>query len=344
MNVSEGYDLLKHRLGGNKISAFIYNPYHYIVLYSLQLEGIHIDTLAISKTLSKSVSELPKLNVRRTVVLRDGYKSDALWSRIFAFPVNLFLFLGVTGIYPLVSANDRSILVSLWSRVGRDRRVPVLDEGALAQILFREKEDSGGKTRRWVDRFLGRYERLQNPKTNFVLSEDPRLKEEVPLLPIININCMVEKALHQLAEINRFEIKGFKSSLLLVTSPLTENGNVGSESELIIIKRVLLNNPGIDFYWSRHYRESAQKYDSLFAEFNNLRRLPNIFESLPGQIYSHLFIGLVGFHSSLLLQAARGNTRVYSLSQLVDSAHAAAFVKSNPVGVNFVKAPQIPIR
>jgi hypothetical protein len=226
--------------------------------------------------------------------------------------------------------------------MGRGRSIPVLDEGALAQILFREKENTD-RHRGLVERLFGRYPRLANPKTNLVLTEDPHLQQLLSSIAAINIQDLVHTSLSQIAGSVSNCASDFGNSLLLVTSPLTENKNVGSVSEVLLIEQLLVKNPTKNFYWSRHYRESKGKYDSLLEMYSNFHRLPAAFDALPGQSYASLFQGLIGFHSSLLVQEARQGQNVYSLSALVDSAHALAFVQSEPPGLKFLADAQISV-
>ena len=335
MPVIEEKGKLLLQLGGNRVSAFIYNPYHYVVLYGLQSNGINVDSLVLSKRLSQSIKTLPAIQSRRVVVLRDGYTSDGLLSRILSFPINLALFLSVSGRYPLLTANDRSLHASIWARLGINRKLPVIDEGALSQILHREQKNKAYRMG-IIDIICGRYPRLCNPRTNVVLTEDPDLTNPSSSTRVGNIQWLVKGALTEIANESLESTGDFKSCILLVSSPLTENGNVGSLSETALIERLLCANPTRCFYWSRHYREAKTKYDRLFEEYSNFKKLPSVWESLPGQLYAPLFHSLIGFHSSLLVHHARKACPTYSLSSLVDSRHAQAFVRSAPQGLKFM--------
>lgn len=327
-------------------TVYIYNPYHYLVILGLQRSGVNIHSLIIPSKLNSELVNLPDIKSGKKIIISDSFKSNSLLKRIYSFFKNFYTFLKVSNDGPLIVANDRSLLVSIALRFSRVNSMVLLDEGALSQILFREKAINleSFRYRSLIDRILGRYPRCEHPKTSYILTEDSSLINNVDFSAdkIISIKSFVSYSLRYLYSGLDLKVNDLSSSFLLVTSPLTENGNNGNSSELEIIDKLLRYNPNETFYWSRHYRESQNKYDEIFMKYNNFIRLDDSISYLPGQIIANSFQCLIGFHSSLLVHTAKNKKKVFSLSSLVDSQHARLFVDSSPENIEFLYAYEIP--
>ena len=118
---------------------------------------------------------------------------------------------------------------------------------------------------------------------------------------------------------------------LLLTSPLTENGNAARRGqELDLVRTLVERNPGVDFVLKRHYREADDKYESLRA-LENFEDFDEAHAALPIQVVPLRFARVIGFHSSALLAfEQRSATEVMSLSNHVGTQHARTFISTRP--------------
>ena len=322
-------------------SAYIYNPYHYLILLGLSLAGVQFDTVFISKRLNDKIKRLPSFSCTKVVVLVDSFKSSSLLRRILSLPVNFGKIIGSRPSPLLLVANDRSLVTSLYASVRPSLQLMVIDEGALDSLMLMESAVVK-KRRSLADRIFGRFNRLENPKITHVISESENLSR-VSDLSLIDARFVVQKALdHLRLRLNNYD-SSFATSFLLVTSPLTENGNVGAVSETKLVESLLQSNPSHNFFLKMHYREAEHKYKSLLTKFENLSSLPDEIDMLPGQVISDKFMGLIGFHSSLICQAGISGLNAFSMSLLVNSDHSKRFVSSAPPKVHFLDSTILPV-
>ena len=127
------------------------------------------------------------------------------------------------------------------------------------------------------------------------------------------------------------EISLNHENILIITSPLTENGNAKYEGqEIDILSGLFEQNPKKIFTIKPHYREKYEfKYLKLIKQYDNVNMIDAEYVSLPIQELPVLWGEVIGFHSTALdYFLCLGGIRISTLSGIVDSQHSNAVLQS----------------
>ncbi len=142
----------------------------------------------------------------------------------------------------------------------------------------------------------------------------------------IKINTLQLK--QQVSENHKFHLKG---EVLIITSPLTENGNARYvNQEIDILDKLLKQNPHKSFILKPHYREIYNlKYSDLIKQYENVQMIDEQYLDLPVQELPVLWREVIGFHSTALdYFLCFECIKVYTLSGIVESQHSRAVMRS----------------
>jgi hypothetical protein len=318
--------------------AFIYNPYQLLIVVGLIKSGVIFQRLIIPQRLEKLTRKILTDDKMELILLKDAYVSVGTLKKILA-NVNNFRMYKKLECDELYIANDQSILFLAATKLLKIGIVTLIDEGALAELIIREKfsvTKFGGKFKRV---FLGCRKRGLHPKIANMIVNDPShlLWDEFRATKkISNGDIFVNLALDSLSSLAINKQVG--NSTIIATSPLTENKNSSFENqELRIIIKLLESNPHKNFVLKMHYREILEKYKTILSNYKNVELIDSLLNELPLQLLFQKFEYLIGFHSSVVTQyGILFPGKALSLSGMVGSEHAQQFVMTKPSGVVFL--------
>ena len=312
-------------------ALFAYNPLHLIVARRLE-EQLGSDQMTLVYT-ARVAATLPALGIEaETIEIPDVSTSQPLARRV-RNTWRAFARLRGRRWAAVWSPNELAP-VSRFLNARTDGALVLYDEGFLYGAVEIEQALSRYRTRTLV-RALAT---LQRPIRRFT---SPNLARLLTFSPDQFGSRPFEVAsltdfLGDLDELVAGDADARPQTLLL-TSPLTENGNAARRGqELDLVQTLVERNPGIDFVLKRHYREADDKYASLRA-LENFEDFDEAHAALPIQVVPLRFARVIGLHSSALLAfEQRGATEVLSLSNHVGTQHARTFIAARPAFIRDV--------
>jgi len=320
-------------------AAFLYNPYHVLIISGLIATGVVFDRIIVPKKLEPLTKKILAGKTYELVLIRDSFVSEGIIRKILAIIKNLRLYKKLE-CGELFVANDQSILFLFAIKILDIGSVTLIDEGALEQLILRERASRISISYQLKKIFLGCRSRGSHKKISKLIVHEPAqpLWEEYrSTREIVDgaklMNLAIENILKKIPALKS------KKMLVIATSPITENGNGRYKNqEIDIITCLLNNNPKMHFVLKTHYREETEKYVGIVNEFQNLEFMECVLNELPIQIIFSQIEYLIGFHSSVITQF--GNLfpcKALSLSRLVGSEHSQKFVMTSPKGVKFLQ-------
>jgi hypothetical protein len=301
-----------------EILIFGYSPRHVFLLQTIvnRLAGNSVKIVGPDKFINQVLSTDLHVKANRvdTIILKPVTKEVSPFRRLLNNCVNL---MKVIGLKPdvLVTANEHALPSILHTNRSKLREIIVIDEGDFDIILAKEKQ-------------MTRYSYSFAFK-NLILGIRPRLTDE-RISSIITASKVVyrefpDKVIKPIASKVRHSLELSKKSVLILSSPLSENHNSlfwGQENQ--ILRKVILQNPDLTFFLRTHYREAEDKYDDL-NDLKNFQR----FRAFSDEPFDNLDVSceyVVGFHSSALFSNHLRCKKVISLSAHVGSLHSKSIL------------------
>ena len=318
--------------------AFVYNPYQLLIIAGLTTLDSSIKRLIIPKRIQNLARKLVDEQYVEIICLSDSFVSDGRWNKLKATMKNITIFQKFR-CDELFISNDQSILFLICLKIVKIKTVTLIDEGALEQLLLRERASKETIVQFLKGVVIGRAKRGRHKKIKAIIVHDPDRAIWMDFQPERKIVSAQTLAFSGLERLSIFEKHiSLKNKFVLVTSPLTENGNSKFKNqELKIIEKVLQNNQDKTFILKKHYRESSDKYDHLVQRYQNLEYMDAAYDDFPIQILFNNIEKMVGFHSSAVSQFGSKNPQnAISMSSLVGTLHAEEYVKTQPFGVRFL--------
>lgn len=318
--------------------AFIYNPYHILIIYGLIKSGVKFKRILLPEKLETLTKKILADETIELVFMGTSFVSEGFLKRFLVIVGNFRLFKKLK-CNELFIANDQSIIFLIAVKVFDIRSVTLIDEGALEQLILRERVSSRGPVYYVKKILLSCRSRGNHKKISKLIVHEP----SQPLWDEFRTNHEILDGanLMDLALKNIFTNipkAKLKNKFVIATSPLTENGNSTYENqEKDIIQNLLNNNPETFFILKTHYREMSDKYIDLISRYKNIELMEQVLNELPIQILFSEIENLIGFHSSVVTQF--GNFfpgKAHSLSDFVGSDHSQKFVMTQPNGVIFL--------
>ncbi|MAI14366.1 MAG: hypothetical protein CMM15_10140 [Rhodospirillaceae bacterium] len=323
--------------------AYIYNPFQILIVAGLIEQGTHFQRIVIPQKLEQLVKNLIKRDNIEFVYLRDAFVSEGIFKKLFAIFENLYFYKKLIA-NELFVANDQSILFLAALKFADIGSVTLIDEGALEQLIIRERLSSARLIEKLKWFLLGRHMRGMHPKITNIIVNDPqrpiweefrvnkKISHSTPLVKIA-LDCLFASQTKT----------SFNNAVILATSPLTENKNSSfADQELSMISDLLENNSTKNFILKMHYREHPKKYKKIIDKYKNISLMNSPFNELPLQLLFSEIDKLIGFHSSVVTQfGTMFPGKAFSLSGMVESSHSKRFVLTKPNGVNFIASYKI---
>ena len=319
--------------------AYIYNPYQLILVAGLMQTGISIRRIILPEKIKSLAQFLFNKNEVELVFLEDSFVSNGKLQKIKATLKNIRYYKKFRCENLLVS-NDQSILFLLSLKLVNISEVTLIDEGALEQLILRERATSRKILEILKYVFFGCSKRGKHRKIKSIIAYDPTSpiwqdfrKER----KVINGKNIANLGLKYFSNLEKKE--NFKNKIVIATSPLSENNNSKYKNqETEIIDKFVKSNSDKKFILKTHYRENKRKYDELVGMNANLQYFQQDLDSLPMQVFFPDIEKLVGFHSSVVTQFGGAYPgKALSLSNFVGSPHAVNFASTRPVGVKFLE-------
>jgi hypothetical protein len=318
--------------------GYIYNPYQLLIIIGLAQNGTQFNKLIVPNRLYKLTQNLIGPHNIQVIPLNDAYVSDGKIKKIISNIKNIFLIkhLKCSNLY---ISNDQSIVFLIACMIFRTCKVILIDEGALEQLILRERHNPTNFPKLWKKMIFRAHGRAQHPQISklIVFDEARCVWDEFKKSKIIESGSLyLTSALSHLT--SRYNIKDLPDAILIATSPLTENRNAKYDwQELKIIEKLIANNQDKSFILKLHYREADDKYDEIISKYPNVSKMVGILNQLPLQLMFSCIFKVVGFHSSVITQfGSQSPGCAMSLSHLVDSTHSRNFVLTSPKGVKFI--------
>ena len=313
-----------------EILIFGYSPRHVFLLQTIvnRLAGNAVKIVGPEKFIDQVLAAdlLVKANRVDTITLKPVTKEVFPLRRLLNNCINL---IKVISLKPdvLVTANEHALPSIIHTNRSKLREIIVVDEGDFDIILAKESQ-------------MTRYSYSFALK-NLVLGIRPRLTDE-RISSIITASEVAyrkfpHKVIKPLASKIRHSVELPKKSVLILSSPLSENNNSlfwGQENQ--ILRKVIIQNPDLTFFLRTHYREAEDKYDDL-NDLKNFRK----FRAFSDEPFDNLDVSceyVVGFHSSALFSNHLKCKKVISLSAHVGSLHSKSIL--NQLGQRKIKILQ----
>ena len=317
--------------------AFIYNPYQLLIIVGLMTDGVLIQRIIIPSKLKKLTNLLIKGKSIDVVVLKDAFVSDGKLQRLMALLHNLSKVTKFRCDQIFIS-NDQSILFLLALKAVNIKNITLIDEGALQQLILRERAMPSSPVEVLKQFFLGSYQRGKHPKIATLIVHEPKnnLWRDYGNKKVKNASRFANLGLQQIPIKERRE--NFRNKIVIATSPLTENGNSSyANQEKDIINKIVETNPKKNFVLKTHYRENEDKYEIIVKNNSNLTLMNEALDELPIQLFFSDIEIILGFHSSAVTQfGSKFPGNAFSMSGFVMSNHSENFVNTHPVGVRFL--------
>ena len=196
-------------------------------------------------------------------------------------------------------------------------QIIVLDEGDFDIIYAKESIMTRYKiSKKFKEIFFGISDRFCDKRITHVVTDSLTAREIMPekIIPI------KQKGPTKFIDLGA-------NGVIIITSPLSENGNSKYKNqEIEILNKLICANKNLNFYIRQHYRESKEKYNELY-KYKNCCSLNESID-IPLSDIEIKGYNAIGFHSSALNSPGLIVTKKYSLSGLVDSKHSLAVVPS----------------
>ena len=318
--------------------AYIYNPYQLLIIIGLAYNGTQFDKLIVPHRLYKLTQDLIGPHNIKVIPSNDAFVSDGKIKKIISNIKNIFLVkhFKCTNLY---ISNDQSIVFLIACMIFRTCNVILIDEGALEQLILRERHNPKNSNKLLKKIIFRSHSRAQHPQiSKLIVFDDARdVWDEVKNSKIVESGSpYLTSALSHLAL--RYNLKDLPDAILIATSPLTENRNAKYDwQELKIIEKLIANNQDKSFILKLHYREAHDKYDEIIYKYPNVSKMVDILNQLPLQLMFSSISKVIGFHSSVITQfGSQSPGCAMSLSHLIDSTHSRNFVLTSPKGVKFI--------
>lgn len=291
-----------------------YSPLHVSLIESIrdELKDAHI--IVIGPVLfinqikaSKIATEAANI---KFLVLFPSSKDVKSTSRIFNNVRNL---INLRKLSPrvLVTSNEYAIPSWYLSRKKTTKEIIVIDEGNFDVIFAKEN-------------YMPRY-RISLILKKIILQikdrlTDPRISKIVTTSDIVRKKYPRKIVIPKLSKFTK-EIRLPPNSVLLLTSPLSENNNSQFQfQEISIIEEFIRSNIDKTVYIRKHYRESFDKY-GVFEKYEHVKILRQ-YSDIPIDNIKIYVDKIIGFHSTALFADNIECKTRYTLSSLVDSKHS----------------------
>ena len=299
-----------------KIVIYGYSPKHMELIYSLYsiLPSCRITLVGPKDFIDSTIIRYSDRFDFDSIVLPRQTKELGIIKRLVGKVYTYYLLKNVKPSL-LVTSNELAPASIIMSKNRECREIIVLDEGDFDVIFSKESVLKRYKIASTLkDLLFGLKERLKDPRITGVVTESSVVHKLIPdkIIPVTHRDYMGE-------------IKLGDNSVIVITSPLSENKNSSYDGqELDILKKLIKTNPSFHFYIRSHYRESERKYKVLLKH-SNCSYLEEYSEAPISDLEIKATYA-IGFHSSALSSSGLIVDRKLSLSGFVNSEHSLAIL------------------
>ena len=312
---------------------FIYSPVHWVfasaIIAEMKLDNILVFGPSFLKENFNSSQKLVPNVKLKYVETGELTSNKSLLRKLLSY---FFILFSVPyGSRPtLWTSNINSKINTIFLLFLKIDEISILDEGA---IEFVEARGHLGRLNKLAQNHYQITLWSFNPK-NFPINKYPKVKLRslYEWASSYFTNSILLSAISS-------DIKFTPNSVLVLTSPVSENGNsryMGQEVE--ILEEVIKQNPRFNFILKMHYREIKNKYDLVVSQHQNVTLLnSHKHRNIPIQMLFGNIRMICGFHTSALFHIADHNRKkVVSLTRLVGSSHSKIALKTFP---DYIETP-----
>lgn len=224
-----------------------------------------------------------------------------------------------------IACNELSPIALLIILFCRPTEIWVCDEGNVKLNRQKEADIYSYRKKFLIKKILTLgliKNRYSNRKITHVYTYYPEVIESILNQHNINNNVIINDLTH--LELIRGDKKD-RGRTLIVTSPLSENGNSKYPlQEIKILEKLIKSNGSHTFVLKPHYRENLDKYTELIQRYSNISMISENQVPKPINEISEAFKIIVGFHSTALDYFVREpSCKIISLSGFVKTQHSS---------------------